>query len=370
MRDAEISSWRQWVTGLMVAGLVIGTAGGPLVGQETDDAEEGPQQVIIERTPVQLRDPKTYSVSLSLEPIREIDLVAVADGVTGAVQVQLGGAASRQAEAVRLDSAERQLELERAKALFRVAQAEQRATSGGDANAVEAAEGRLEAARAELRLAEHRLDATVVRFPFDGKVMGVHVVPGQFVRAGQPLVTLADTSKMRVAIPVDRTAVNEGDTVDIKIETDTVQAKVETIVPLKAEFEPLRELFVSVATAVLVLENGDGKLKAGQTVFADMIPRQPVMEVPTSTLANMEEGGRKVQVIRDGFVRDIPVKLLGQVGEEHVFVSGRFSAADELVLSSSEVLLDGARAVPAGAEIPTEEDEGAGPAGRRRGSRF
>ncbi|MEW4530771.1 HlyD family efflux transporter periplasmic adaptor subunit [Maioricimonas sp. JC845] len=370
MRDAAISTRLNWMAALMVVGLVIGVSGRTSVGQEADGEDEGPQQVIIERTPVQLRDPDSYAVSLSLQPIRQIDLVAVTDGITGAVQVKLGANASRQAEAVRLDSAVRQLELERAKALFRVAQAEQRAASGGgDANAVEAAEGRLDASRASLRLAEHRMDATVIRFPFDGKVMGVHVVPGQFVRAGQSLVTLADTSKLKVEIPVDRTAVKEGETIDIRIETETVPATVESIVPLKPEFEPLRELFVSVATAVLVLDNASEKLHVGQTVYADMIPRQPVMEVPTSTLANMEDGGRKVQVIRDGFVRDIPVKLLGQVGEEHVFVSGRFSAADELVLSSSEELLDGARAVPAGTEVPEEQDK-AEPGGRRRGSRF
>ena len=35
--------------------------------------------------------------------------------------------------------------------------------------------------------------------------------------------------------------------------------------------------------------------------------------------------------------------MLGQMGTDHVFVSGRFGASDELIQKTSEVLLDGAR---------------------------
>jgi len=51
-------------------------------------------------------------------------------------------------------------------------------------------------------------------------------------------------------------------------------------------------------------------------------------------------------VIRDGLVRDIPVQLLGQVGEDHVWISGRFSPEDQLILQTSEPLPDGTIVTP------------------------
>ena len=113
--------------------------------------------------------------------------------------------------------------------------------------------------------------------------------------------------------------------------------------------------------------NKSGKLRAGQTVHSPLIPRLPVAEVPTSAIANAEQGGRKVQVIREGFVRDIPVQLLGPVGADHVFVSGRFGVTDELVSKTSEPLVDGVRVTardiratskPANASQPAQPSSG------------
>jgi hypothetical protein len=82
-------------------------------------------------------------------------------------------------------------------------------------------------------------------------------------------------------------------------------------------------------------------------VYSDLIPRHPVVESPTAAIGNSADGQRKVQVIREGFVRDVPVQLLGQSGDTHVFVTGRFGPTDELVVKSSAELLDGTRVVQA-----------------------
>jgi RND family efflux transporter MFP subunit len=300
------------------------------------------QQVVIERMPLSLRDPHTFQAPLRLDPVKSVDVVAQLDGVVSTIPVKPGEKVSAQAEAVRMESTERRLQLERAQAAFRLAQLEQKAASGGQADL---AQERLNLARLDLELAQHRLEQAVLRAPFDGHVMRIHVVPGQFVRAGQPLVTIADLTKLAVEVPVDRKAVKAGDSLQLKVEEATVGARVEAILPLNPRFEPLRDLFLSIASAQAVIDNPTGQYSAGQTVYSELIPRQPVTEVPTATLANMDEGGRKVQIIREGFVRDVPVVLLGQMGEGHVFVAGRFSPSDELVVKSSEELLDGTRVV-------------------------
>lgn len=329
-----------------------------------DDEDNGPQQAVIERLPLVLRDPQTYRSPMHLEPITSIDVVAQIDGVVNSVMFKAGDKASAQAEAVRLESEERQLELDLARSRFQAAQIEHQ-LSAEDANQ-ELMEAKLEIARNELKLAEHRLGQAISFIPFDGQVTWVHVVPGQFVRAGDPVMTVADLSTLMVAVPVERSEVKVGDTLDLKVEETSVSAKVEDVHPLLERFEPLRDLFLSIATARAVIDNSNGRFNDGQTVYSDLIPRHPVAEVPTLALGNTDDGARRVQVIREGFVRDVPVVLLGQSGDDYVFVAGRFSQQDELVVKSSEELLDGMRVVQ-GADPDADRPQTGGPSRRLPG---
>lgn len=317
-----------------------------------EEMDAGREHVVIERTPLVLRDAATYQVSMHLEPVTSLDLVARLDGIVSNVLVKPGEKMSSREEIVRMESRIRQLELERAKAAFHLAQLEHDAAAESQTSDVAAA--RLEVVRFDLQLAEERLDDTIVRAPFEGTITSVHVIPGQFVRAGDPLVTLADLTRLTVDIPVSRRDVKEGDSIDVRVEDRTVTGKVEQLLPLTPPFEPLRDLFLSIATARVTVDGSN--LAAGQTVYSELIPRNPVGEIPTAALSNTDDGRRKVQVIRDEYVRDVVVQLLGQNGEEYVYVSGRFGPTDELIVKTSEELLDGTRIVPSTA-VKTEQKQ-------------
>ena len=56
-------------------------------------------------------------------------------------------------------------------------------------------EAQLAAAKANEALAERDLEKTIVRAPFDGKVVGLSITAGEFATAGHPLFTLIDTGK-------------------------------------------------------------------------------------------------------------------------------------------------------------------------------
>jgi multidrug efflux pump subunit AcrA (membrane-fusion protein) len=319
---------------------------------------------IIERSALVIRPAESFRAPLHLEAVKSIELSARRDGVVSSVLSKLGDKVQAQAEIVRMDTREQQLELQRAQAALRAAEAEQSGAAGGDAGAA----ARVDIAKTDLELAQLRLEQCNVRTPIAGVVVRVHVVDGEFVNAGQPLVTIIDPTQLRVELPIDGSSVAAGASIPIKVEDQSVNATLEAVVPLNERFEPLRDLFLSVASGIALVDNSAGKFRAGQTVYSPMIPREPVVEIPTAALANSSDGERKVQVIREGFVRDIRVQPLGQVGEDRVFVSGRFAPTDELVLKSSEALLDGARVVPqdrgAAATSP------AAPATGKRGSNF
>jgi multidrug resistance efflux pump len=68
------------------------------------------------------------------------------------------------------------------------------------------AEARLDAARARAELAGLDLERCILRAPFAGRLLAAPVDTGQFVAKGTTVAELADVSRLRVLVPVDRTA--------------------------------------------------------------------------------------------------------------------------------------------------------------------
>ena len=309
----------------------------PTLTTEPSAAAAG-RAVVIERAPVIFRDPAKYQMNLHLEPVRKLALAATVDGVVSSILSEVGQEVAPQAEVLRLDDRESQLKLQRAQAALKASKADLDA-----ATEKLAAEARVQVAETDLAIAELNQTRSVIRSPLKGVVTAMLVVDGEYVRAGQPLAIVMDPSQLVVELPIDRRVQKVGESIEIKIEDESLSAKLATVLPLKPQFDPLRELFQSPATGRVVLDNTKGKWSVGQTVYSPLIPRLPVAEIPNAALVNAEQGGRKVQVIREGVLRDIPVQLLGQIGADYLYVSGRFGFSDELVLKTSESLLDGAR---------------------------
>jgi multidrug efflux system membrane fusion protein len=325
------------VTAMLVVSLpVIGAA------YQEEDKESAEQEVVIKREVLKLTDPRTYRVSMHLEGVRALDLTAPVDGYVRTVTAKPGQKLKTQGEAVRLDDARAALVVKRARANLQAAQVEKKlAQTKNDADIVALAEAHFDAAQAELELAQFEADQLVVRGPFNGEVQRVYVVEGQFVRAGEKLATLIDSSRLQVEVPVERNSTNIGSNIDIKVEEAQVKARVEAVTALAPRFDPLRELTVSPASAVVSVDNSAGKFHAGQTVYADLIPLTPVALVPSTCVSNVPDGNRKVKVLRDNVIRDIVVRILAKVGTESVFVSARFNEGDEVIISSSRELADG-----------------------------
>ena len=329
--------------------------------QDAKPADAGPDTVQIKREAMKLIDPKTYHVGLHLEPVESLALAAPMDAVVSSVAVQSGQKVDAQVEVVRLDKTELDLQVERAKADVRATTVELRkAKAGKDADAIELAEARHAATEAILKLAQHRLDRIAVRTPMAAQVFRIHVVPGQVVRAGEPLVQVGNTKQLKVEIPVDRKEAAPGKAIAIKIEDQTIQAKVRDLLPLAPRFEPIRDLVDSAASAIVIIDNDKGTFSAGQTVYASLIPRNPVTEVPNTAVANTADGGRRVQVVRDDVIRDIPVQILGQIGADKTFVAGAFASTDELIASASKELADGTRVKMMSAPSKATAKAGAG----------
>lgn len=335
-----LAGWGLALAALMLVVPLIATAQPGAAGAPASAAPA--EQVTVHREPLQIIDAERFRVVLKVEPIRMADVSAAVSGTVAAVLIEPGKQAAAQSEAVRLDDTEQQLTLEKATAEQKIAQVElDRARDGGDARSVAIAEAQLQVATSELELAKLALEKLRVRVPFASEVLHVHVAPGQFVSAGQPLLTVADTSQLKVELPVERSQTSPGQKINVLVSDQQVQATVQQLLPLPDRFDPLRELVGHVAAAVAVIDNPQRKLFPGETVHSPLSPSNPLVEVPTGAISNTGDGGRKVQVLRDHVVRDVQIQPLGQAAEDRALVSGLFAEGDELIASASRELADG-----------------------------
>jgi hypothetical protein len=73
------------------------------------------------------------------------------------------------------------------------------------------------------------------------------------------------------------------------------------------------------------------------------------------SVSNQADGNRRVQVLRDHIVRNLPVSILGKVGTERVFVAGRFREGDEVIVAASRELADGTPVRPLVSEVAVKK---------------
>ncbi len=320
---------------------------GPLPNANAGD------QVLVKREAARLIGPEKYRTHLALEPAISVTLAAPFDGVIRQIAQKTNSQVKSQQELVRLENTLQKLQLTRAQAVFKVATTEQKLADKKDENQAALAQAKFDVAKAELDLAQYAVDQASIRSPIIGEVMRVLVSEGQYVRAGDPIIVVGDVSRLKVDIPVERAQVEKDKPFTLKIEQAEIEGKVDAVLPLDAKFNALRDLFESIASATVVIDNANGRWKAGQTVFVPLIPRHPVVEVPASSVANLPDGERRVQLLRQSVVRDLPVVLMGPIGANRLFVSGAFAEGDEIIYETSHTLPDGfvlrSAAAPAGA---------------------
>jgi multidrug efflux pump subunit AcrA (membrane-fusion protein) len=300
-----------------------------------------PASARVETAPLELKSPDRYQVPCVLEPIRKVTLTAPADGILRNMEAQVGASVREGAEIAQFDRTE-------AAARLKIAQAqvkEQQATLKNAPNPGQAAiaQAQLEAAQARAEIAQLELDRCTLRAPFAGRLLAVTVSPGQYLNKGATVAELADETSLRVLVPLERATASSA-TVNLDVEGQAVSGKVQATLPLPESLAVLRELAMPMTAAWVVVANPKGALEPGQRVAGPALPVAPIATIPARALhqpAKGETGGPSVQVIRNEYATNVPVRVLGQPGPDRVQVSGSLRPTDTLILASSVPLLAG-----------------------------
>ncbi len=208
----------------------------------------------------------------------------------------------------------------------------------------------VEVAEANLRKAKVFADYMDIKAPFNGVITfrgdGVH--RGAFIRSAmesanmQPLLTVADTAKMRTIVQVpdpDVPYCNPGDPVTIKI--DALGGRVfKGKITRMGEAEDLKDRTMRVE---IDLPNPDGILKDGMygRAIIELEPPSKNFTIPASCLIEQNakgEGG--VYVVKDGKVKRVPVRV-GKDDGLHVEVLSGLSADDEIIAQPTSSISEG-----------------------------
>lgn len=162
-------------------------------------------------------------------------------------------------------------------------------------DAVETALARANAGVRAAEAAAHELAATRayadVRAPFAGIVTRRFVDPGAFAAPGAPLVTVQNTSRLRVSVnaaPEDVRRLKRGDRVAATIEDTTVRATIEGVVPSAG----------NVYTVNAIVANPHGTLLANAAASI-AIPRGLRQAVLVPSAAIKRQGDLTGVIVRD-----------------------------------------------------------------------
>ncbi len=301
------------------------------------------------------------------EAIREAKLTARASGIVASVPVRENRAVGAGQLMVQIDTTEYALEVAARFAALQKARVDYQTRVIGDdqLDDPEVRARRDQLARAVTGLDEaevaHRkavleLEKAAVRAPFGGRVADVMVVPGQFVREGDELLTIVDLDPIKVAVQVLGTEVvylDEGRvaTLDFTAFPDRpFQGVIETI-------NPVIDPETNTARVTVHIDNADGRIKPGMYAEADLeaqqfpdrilVPRTAILETADrrTHLFVLEDGRAKWRYVTPGLENERLVELIE--GDEDwvapgeiVLVDGHYylphDAAVELVADPEE----------------------------------
>lgn len=201
-------------------------------------------------------------------------------------------------------------------------------------------EARVEAARA-------RLENTIIRAPFSGRIGLRRVSPGSFVDNGTIITTLDDVSRIKLDFSVPEsflTALSEGMSIDAHSLVYPNRVFNGTVASIDTRLDP-------VSRAVLVraiVPNDDGLLKPGMFMSVDLKrDRGEVVVAPEQAIVP-EGGNQYVFVVADGVAEKRRVELGRRIPGYVSIVSG-LEAGESVITEGTHKVRDGSAVEVAGA---------------------
>lgn len=355
-----------------IAGLVIGAGvtvvvlGARGTGGEAD-AGGGPGGYAAYAPAVSMAAAEEAAVGRTLDVIGEgralksISLISEATGIVAEVNIAPGKQVSEGDVLLRLDDTEQRIALERARAQYPIAKdnaeryADLAETEAASALEAEAAFNNYKAIEADLRAAEFAIAQRTIRAPFDGVIGLTEIEPGDYVRAGDAVTSLDDTSSIVVefAVPQESAgAIELGQAVSARLASGGATYRGE-VTGIDSRVDPATRTLKIEAT----FDNEDSAMLPGAVFSVSTTSKgEPAVSVPGLAIQWDRSGPFVWKRGPEGTAMRAAVDIL-QRTDNVVLVKGEIAPGDLVVWEGSDRVRAGLP-LP-GKTAPSQRREGA-----------
>lgn len=210
---------------------------------------------------------------------------------------------------------------------------------------------------AQVEAARARLDNTVIRAPFAGRVGLRRVSPGSFVNNSTVITTLDDVDKIKLDFSVPEAflaVLSEG----MQIAAHSLVYPDEIFAGLVSSIDTRLDPVSRAVQVRAIIPNKDGKLKPGMFMSVDLQrDRGEVVVAPEQAIVP-EGGSQFVYVVADG-VAEKRVVQLGRRIPGFVVIEKGLSAGEAVITEGTHKVRDGSNVIVPGqinAENPTPQN--------------
>jgi membrane fusion protein (multidrug efflux system) len=330
--------------GLAVGAVLIGLVAWRHMGREDEGA---PPPSAVETTTAAEREVQVKVSALgSLDADQSIVVSPEIDGIVTSIDFTDGQRLNKGDTIISIDSGSLKARLMQTQARVKLTRANfdraerLRKQGSGTERALDEALNDMRSAEADLAAAQADLDKANIRAPFTGIVGLRKVSLGQYLKAGDPIATLADVDHLRIDFRVSEVFLTQiGKDQEVSVELDALPG--ETFKGVVTAIDPVIDVAGRAISVRAVLPNESGKLRPGLFGRVNIVTlvRKSVV-LPESTLVPQQAGGKAVFVVlgdgeKERHVELRPVEIGERLKGEVEILSG--VRAGETVVTAGQL---------------------------------
>ncbi|WP_428407017.1 efflux RND transporter periplasmic adaptor subunit [Hyphococcus sp.] len=280
---------------------------------------------------------KTLDVIGEGRALKSVALTSEATGIVAEVNIAPGKQVSQGDVLLRLDNEEQRIALERAKAQYPIAKQNAERyqdllnTEAASELEAEAAFNNYKTIEADLRAAQFAIEQRAIRAPFDGVIGLTEIEKGDYVRAGDVVTTLDDTSSIVIEFAIPQEAarsVEIGQDVTARLASGAGAPQEGVVSAIDSRVDPATRTLKIEAT----FENENGALLPGAIFAVSTTSRgEPALSVPGLAIQWDRSGPFVWTRNAEGAATAAPVTIL-QRTDDVVLVSSRDLEPGDLVV--------------------------------------
>jgi membrane fusion protein, multidrug efflux system len=206
--------------------------------------------------------------------------------------------------------------------------------------AYEAAQANYDQALAAYRNQSNQAGYANLIADVDGVVTGVDAEVGQVVAAGNPVVRVAQTGEKEIVIGIPEDKVDTLRSIaDVRVRTWAKPNQ--TIRGTLRELSPVADPATRTYSARISIPDASDGIKLGMTAYVAFAAKSKdaMIKLPLTALGR-DKSGTAVWVVDNGSVRQVPVQVSGNVGND-ILVAGGVASGQTIVTAGVNLLKPG-----------------------------